>query len=82
MTGDDFFFWLLCGLIGLIMLLTGLVIYGAIVESLSPTFTLTKNQWRCSASHTQITQGMILVGKTMVPTSNVSTICDNYERAR
>lgn len=52
------------------------IIIGVVYESLSPTFTLSKSYWTCTAQHTNHT----LVFMNNIPLTSDDTICDRYER--
>ena len=62
---------------GLIALgMTAIIIYVAIQEDRSPTFSLRKDQWQATASHQERT--VVLVGK--VPVSRERTVIDQWSR--
>ena len=52
-----------------------------IAQERSPDLaTLKKNEWACSASHTQITTTYVMVGKVMTPMVQSHQVCDQYNR--
>lgn len=59
--------------------LLGYVIYDAITAE---TFSLRKDQWTCTRSHTEVTSTMTTYdgGKTWVPMVQSNTVCDQWER--
>ena len=60
----------------------GIVVYYSIQASKSPTFTLYKNQWKCTETTSYYTTTNILVGKVIVPQTQRVTECINYQRYR
>lgn len=53
------------------------LIFALILWSMfSPTFSLRKDEWECTATHKQY--GMMMAGKVPVPT--IYDECDNYKR--
>ena len=60
----------------------GIGVYYSIQASKSPTFTLYKNQWKCTETTSYYTTTNILVGKVIVPQTQRVTECINYQRYR
>ena len=60
----------------------GTTVYYSIQASKSPTFTLYKNQWKCTVTTSYYTTTTILVGKVIVPQTRRVTKCINYQRHR
>lgn len=58
----------------------GMVILVKEVFFPGPQFCLKKAEWTCTKSHTQLVTGSMLIGKMIVPTSHLATVCDEYER--
>lgn len=64
----------------LILWLIGAVFYAGYKHSKSPTFELHKSEWSCTETTTRTVTTNILVGKVIVPQTQVTTICLNYKR--
>ena len=64
--------------LALIVLAIPFGIYACIKADQSPTFTLHKDAWACTASHVTTSTTYIMVGKVMVPQTVSSTVCDQW----
>ena len=54
--------------------------YGLYLESKSPTFTLKKDEWTITHSHTEPVTTYIMSGKVMIPITTWKEIPDQYNR--
>jgi membrane protein YdbS with pleckstrin-like domain len=72
----------LLGLMGLGGLLLVFCLYMLVSCALSPSFSLTKSEWRCTASHMETHTTWMLSGKVLVPITSIDTVCDVYQRVR
>lgn len=57
-----------------------LIGYAFYHDMTSPTFSLKKDSWRCTASHNESSTYFIQAGKVMVPQTTNSTVCDQWSR--
>lgn len=75
--------------IGWVMTIIAVLVFAAVVgllwwateeEAKKPHFTLVKDQWHCTESHSQTYTSFIMVGKVMVPQVHTRQVCDQYNR--
>lgn len=75
--GLDWLQWLFVGVFGLmgavLIGLIGFIIYDA---AIAETFSLRKDHWKCTKSHSEET--LVMAGKVMMPIIN--TVCDQWTR--
>lgn len=89
---DSFMEWCFDhGAVGFIAMMVGLLALAgaavgviaapfAIYDAMQPTFTLRKDQWGCTANHTELISGGYFAGKVWMPTTTPETVCDQWSR--
>ncbi len=53
-----------------------------VAASMSPSFTLQKDEWTCTKSHDEIVTRIMSTGKSVVPYQAAESVCDVYQRRR
>lgn len=85
---DDFLNW--CDEhMGWVMTIIAVLVVAAVVwlgwwiakeEAKKSHFTLVRDQWHCTESHSQTYTSFIMVGKVIVPQVRTRQVCDQYNR--
>ena len=65
-------------LLALFVLALPVAIYALYKADQSPTFSLRKDRWTCTAAHNETSTTYIIVGKVAVPSTSTHSVCDQW----
>lgn len=81
---EDFWVNIIIGFFVVVcLILVGLLcftVYTDVKNKNNPVFELYKHEWTCTETTTRVTITNMLIGKVIVPQTQVTTICLNYKR--
>lgn len=72
--------WVLVALAAAVLGLMGWVLVMLWQESQAPAFELRKDEWSCTAEHTETRYRPQLVGKVTIMVPYTESVCDRWER--
>lgn len=72
--------WLEVGIVGAIILIIGLVGFGAWSDSKSPNILLKKTEWECAKVEKRTYMQPMMVGKTTTMMPMTDNVCVEYHR--
>ncbi len=65
------------------LVVIGVVIGVVIYQDLtSPVFEIKKDDWACTEEHQESHTRLVPIDKTLIPITDLDTVCDRYERRK